>query len=99
MRKKKPKEPLSVEELAQAYKDERLSLDYTLIYLLRHHCLEPLTVASVLALKLAIGFANTGHWDTMIPLPSGEKAVREVIREFGLEPFLQDTSPGDQRPT
>ena len=100
MRKKKPKEPLSVEELAQAYKEERLSLDYTLIYLLRHHGPEPLSVASVLTLKLVIGFANTGLWDTPIPLPTGEKTVRQVIQEFGLEPFLQpDAPPGDQQPT
>lgn len=100
MRKKKPKEPLSVEELAEGYKQGRFSLDYALIYLLQHYFPEPLSVVSVMGLKIAIGFANVGHWDTPIPLPTGQMTVRMVIQEFGLEPFLQpNASPGDQGPT
>ena len=99
MRKKKPKEPLSVEELAEGYKQGRFSLDYALIYLLQHYFPEPLNVVSVMGLKIAVSYANVGNWDTPIPLPTGERTVREVIQEFGLEPFLQpDAPPGDQRP-
>lgn len=89
MKKKAPKRPLTVEELAEQYNAGRVCLDYALLYLLQHRRSEPFSVALVKALQKAIEYADLGQFDVHVPFNGGAKAVRQLVDEYGLNAFVR----------
>lgn len=81
---------LTVEELAQAVRDEQMSFEDALLYhLLNNLGIAIEDVALFMGLMLAIGWANLGQMNQVVDLPSGPVMVMEIIRRFDLEEFVE----------
>lgn len=81
---------LDAATLAEKYRADKLDFDEGLQLLLFRGDAEP-DFDLFLAVKLAIGFANMGKPNHRMALPDGRRmTARNIVKKFGLEPFLED---------
>lgn len=76
-------------EFALEVRQERMDFDEALLeYLGKHHA-DRMDITFFWVMKNAIRYAAKGRWKKTIALSENEKmTVKEVIDQFGLEPFL-----------
>jgi hypothetical protein len=89
--KRKKKTPPTAAELALAVREERMEFDDALLeYMCDHHTDRMMDFSFFMTIKIAIGYAAMGDWQKEIPFSDEEKmTVKEVIANFGLEPFVE----------
>jgi hypothetical protein len=77
-------------DLARAVREQRMEFDDALLELLLQSHLDQLDLALFMMVKIAIGHAAMGDFETQIELSDTENlTVREIIDRFGLGPFLE----------
>jgi hypothetical protein len=83
------KQPLTSEELAEAWKAGLLPLRTAARRHWKRIGLWPVNEKVVMALELIIGFANLGLWETLVPVAEAEEMpVGQIVERFQLSAFL-----------
>lgn len=82
---------MTSDDLAAAYKEDRLSLDAALEKHLHNRGLGPVSDDDFLILQFVIYFANVGMVDKIVTLAGDRRlTVGQAIGEFNLQPFLEE---------
>lgn len=85
----KKKQPLTSEELAEAWKAGVMPLHTAARRHFKLIGIWPVHEKVMLALELVIGFANLGRWDTLLPVTDGEEMpVGMIVERYQLTAFL-----------